>query len=234
MVRQFFIVILVLTSQALMAQEGKDILRKHFKAHGQDLWKEMNSVIVDGKWVDADYHSYPMKLTYKYPGKIRLEGTYQNKRFAEATDGQLSWIIAPWKPRYEVQLMSTAEEIVIKNSFSRGSPLYPVKDHLTFLGLSDMEGILYYTYLMEEASFRRTFYIDQKDFRLYYEKIESKFDGTPISVLKTIEKYKQYNGLLVPTAVYFKGDDFERELVFDEIYVGMGANDDLFQMPNGQ
>ncbi|WP_421892063.1 hypothetical protein [Marinoscillum sp.] len=234
MIRQFFIFILLLVSQASMAQEAREILRKHFKAHGQDLWKEMNSVIVDGKWVDEDYHSYPMKLTYKYPGKIRLDGTYEDKRYAEATNGELSWIIAPWKSRYEVQQMGTSEEIVIKNSFSRGSPLDPLRDHLSFLGLSDIEGVLYFTFLMDEASYRRTFYIDQKNYRLYYEKIESKFDGTPVSILKTIEKYKLYNGLLVPTAVYFKGEDFERELVFDEIYVGMGANDDLFEMPNGQ
>lgn len=61
-------------SESSVAQEGKDILKKHFSAHGQDLWDQVGSVIVDGKWVNENYESYRFKLTHKGPDKTRIEG----------------------------------------------------------------------------------------------------------------------------------------------------------------
>lgn len=216
------------------AQSGLGIMEQHFTAHGQEEWNQVRSVSVDGKWVDEDYHAYAMKLTMKRPDKIRLEGMYNGKNYAEGYNGLVAWVVAPWRDDYEVQRMDEGEEIIIRNVFSLGSPLYQAREHLEFTGLMDMEGVLYNTFTLEEGSYKKVFYLDRDNHRLYYELIENKFGTETVSVLKVIDKYKAYGPLLVPTSVIFEGLDLEREFVFDEIYLGTGANDAIFDYPEGQ
>lgn len=234
MLKYIFTFFFCAVGMVAFAQEPSDLLKSHFEAHGQELWNEVQSVTIDGKWIDAQYYGYPMKLTFKSPDKIRLEGVYKQRKYAEAFDGRIAWVIAPWKDRYEVQLMKAQEELVLRNVFTMGSPLYPYREHLTFIGLSDVEGILYHTFVHDEPPFKRTFYLDRDDHRLYYERIETKFGREPVGVLRVVDKYKSYNGLLVPAAVIFEGASLTREFVFEQIYLGMGANDRLFEMPKGQ
>ncbi len=215
------------------SQESGEILEKHFKDYGQQDWNEVRTITIDGFLKDSHFGSWPMQLIRKGAYKVKIVGKYKGKQYAEAFDGQDAWIKAPWKPRYEVDRMNAKEELIIRNSFSLGSPLYSVKNHLRFQGLKDMGGILYYTYVMDEASYEHTFYLNTEDFRLYYEEIKTKF-GTPISILKIIEKYKSYGTMLVPTAVIFEGYELDKELTFDEVYLGMGVKDAIFNKPNGQ
>lgn len=224
---------IILFPQVGLSQTPAGILTSHFKQIGQDQWNEIRTLQIDGKWVDEDYHAYSMKLTAKAPDKIRLEGTYQGKKYIEAYSGLVAWIVAPWKKRYEVQTMNETEELMIRNVFSLGSPLYKVREHVEFTGLMDMEGVLYNTFTLQEGEMKKVFYIDRDDHNLYYERIESQF-GEKVSLLKIYENYKSYGPISLPSAVRFEGLDFDREFVFDETLLGVGANDSLFQLPEGQ
>lgn len=216
------------------AQTAMGILEKHFESYGQNEWNEVRTISVDGKWVDEDYHAYKMKLTWKRPSRVRIEGTYQGKRYAEAYDGAVAWTIAPWRDNYEVERMTDSEEIIIRNLFTAGSPLYEPREHLEFTGLMDMEGVLYNTFTLSEGYFKRVFYLDRDNHRLYYELIENQFGKDKVSILKVIDKYKNFGPMLVPTSVIFEGLELNREFVFDEIYLGTGANDSIFEYPEGQ
>lgn len=215
-------------------QSTNGLLSAHFQKVGQDQWNEIRTIQIDGKWVDEDYHAYKMKLTAKAPDKIRLEGSYNGKNYVECFTGFYGWLIAPWKEKYEVQRMKDTDELMIRNVFSFGSPLYHVRDHLEFTGLMDMEGVLYNTFTLTEGDIQKVFYIDRHDHHLYYERIASKFGNEEASLVKIYEKYKSYGPLSLPTAVRFKGLNLEREFVFDEAVVGMGANNSLFEIPKGQ
>ncbi|HCX22371.1 MAG: hypothetical protein CMB80_07295 [Flammeovirgaceae bacterium] len=225
---------LIMIPFSLNAQSALSILEKHFESYGQEEWNQVRTISVDGKWVDEDYHAYDMKLTWKQPDKVRVEGKYQGKSYVEAYNGLIGWVVAPWKDQYEIQRMDDAEEIVIRNVFTAGSPLYEPREHLEFSGLMDMEGVLYNTFTLSEGSFKRVFYLDRDSHRLYYELIENQFGKEKVSVLKVIDKYKTYGPMLVPTSVIFEGLDMNREFVFDEIYLGTGANDSIFDYPEGQ
>ncbi len=231
---RIYLLTLIMSPVSLLAQTGMGILEKHLEAYGQEEWNQVRTASVDGKWVDEDYHAYDMKLTMKQPDKIRLEGSYKGQKYVEAYDGLVAWIIAPWKDSYEVLRMDDSEELVVRNVFSFGSPLYAPREHLQFTGLMDMEGVLYNTFTLEEGNYKKVFYLDRDNHRLYYELIESKFGKETVSVLKVIDKYKVYGPMLVPTSVIFEGLGENREFVFDEVYLGTGANDAIFSYPKGQ
>lgn len=228
---RLYLLMLLISPITLIAQSGMSILEKHFENYGQEEWNQVRTVSVDGKWVDADYHAYEMKVTMKRPDKIRIEGTYQGKSYVEAFDGTLAWTLAPWTKKEGAQRMSDVEELVIRSVFNLGSPLYPVREHLEFTGLMDMEGVLYNTFTLSEGSYKKIFYLDRDNHRLYYEQIENQFGSQKESVLKVIDKYKTFGPMLVPTSVIFEGLDLDREFVFDEVYLGTGANDSIFEYP---
>ncbi|RED98974.1 hypothetical protein [Marinoscillum furvescens] len=232
---RFFLLLICCTIASLgYSQEAEEILQEHFEAHGQKQWEEIRTVEISGKLVDERYYGFPMILTYKRPGKIRIAGVYENKRFAQAYDGTVAWSIAPWKKQYQVETATASEELILRNSYTPGSPLYPYREHLQFEGLRDMEGVLYYAFTMAEEAYLKTYFIDTENYRLYYEQIQTRFGSQNLSMLKVIDKYKSYGGMLIPTAVRFEADQLEWELVFDEVLLGVGANDKLFARPESQ
>lgn len=219
----------VLADYSSKAQDSSNaILQSHFKAVGQELWNQLQTVTIDGRWVDENYYGHAVKITFKVPDKIRIQGTFDGKTFVEAYDGNIAWTIAPWKRKYEVMEMNERESVIIRNSFSLGSPLYSVAENLQYEGLKDMEGTLYHAFVFEDEYLRKTFYLDRDDDRLYFEQMVAK-DGA-FDVLKIYEKYRTYSGLSLPTAVRFVADGLDKELVFDEVYLNLGANDSMFEM----
>jgi hypothetical protein len=58
-----------------------------------------------------------------------------------------------------------------------------------------------------------------------------RFGSQPTKILKVTEKYKQYGELLMPTAAIFEGEDYYKELIFDQVYLNMGVNDQIFERP---
>lgn len=215
------------------AQTGDQLLQKHFDKTGQEIWNQIDNLTIDGRWVDENYYGHDLKITFKAPDKLRIQGKYQKKPFIEAFNGIHAWIVAPWKNKYEIQLMKPEEAVVLQNSFSLGSPLYKYRHKLKFIGLDDFEGTVYHTFVFENDKIKKTFYLGVKDSQLYLETIELKANNG-YKIRKTYEKYRSYQGLLIPTAVLFKGEELEKELVFDEVVIGMGASDDLFEMPKGK
>lgn len=222
-----FLIASLLAAQAYAQGEGSVILKHHFEQSGQELWNQVGTVTIDGRWVDENYYGHSIKLTFKAPDKIHIRGTYSKQPFIEAYNGSYGWIVAPWKNKQEVQRMDTREQLVTRNSFSLGSPLYSVKDQLVFAGLSPVEGEVYHSFTYEDSQIKKTFFLGRDDHRLYYEKIE--FDGD--EVLKIYETYRSYSGLNIPTAVRFRGEGLDRELVFDEVFLGLGARDSMFEPP---
>lgn len=212
----------------------EEILDKHFEGIGQDQWDQIDDVTIAGRWVDADYHGYGIDLLYKRPEKIRIEGGYEGRKFIEAFDGQQAWILAPWKKEYAVQPMAFMEKLILQNSFSLGSPIHKIKDEVIFNGLVDYKGTVYLTlvheYPMGKETFKRTFYLDRKTCQLQLETYVWQ-DG---SLEKNYDKYRDYGPLSVPVAVQFSAEELEKELVFDEVFMGLGIKDQRFRQPIGQ
>ncbi|MFY0600933.1 MAG: hypothetical protein JXR03_14760 [Cyclobacteriaceae bacterium] len=229
----FLVMVFLLMSVFSFSQELPVILKKHFEAHGQELWDQVGTVVVDGQWVTKEFDKYPMRLTFKSPNKIRIEGTWQGKRYAEVTNGRVAWTVAPWTGTSKPQLMTPLEHLTIENVFHLGSSLREYEHKLNLEGLQLFEGEILIKLVYEDDYTSRTYYLGREDYVLYWEVIKSKV-GNKLEVTKQYEKYHDYHGLLTPTALRVSTSKGERELVFDDVALGVGASNKIFEMPKSQ
>ncbi|MEO9475427.1 MAG: hypothetical protein ABJG41_07820 [Cyclobacteriaceae bacterium] len=230
--RSIFLGVFILFGTFAQPQDLSTILQKHFEAHGQELWDQIGTVVIDGEWVTTEFRKFPMKLTYKQPNKVRLEGMWGRKKYAQVTNGKVAWTVAPWTGTSHPQLMTPLEHMTIANTFSPGSALKLYRETVNLQGLELFEGELLIKLTYEDAYTAREFYLGKEDYILYWEVIRSKV-GQMSVVKKQYENYHNYSGLLAPTAVRFFAGDEEKELVFADVSLGVGAANSIFEMPKG-
>ncbi len=233
MQRFISVVLLLFLGWIAPAQELNTILEKHFRDYGQSLWDQMNTVVVDGYWVSEDFRKNPIKLTYKSPSKIRLEGSWKGQRFVQASNGLVAWEVVPWSPDLEMRTMPTDELLFLTHLYQLGSPLARYASQLVLEGLESVEGELMIKLRYENESEKHFFYLGKDDYRLYLERIEMK-DNPDLILEKRFNKYKSFHGLLAPTSVRVLGGAFDRDITLGEITLGAGASDALFEWHKGQ
>ncbi|MFT6866399.1 MAG: hypothetical protein ACJA08_001230 [Cyclobacteriaceae bacterium] len=230
MQRAILISVLMFFTIVSYSQDLNTILKKHLEAHGQELWDQVKTVVIDGEWVTQEFQKYPMKLTFKSPNKIRIEGNWGGKRYAEVSNGKIAWAVAPWTGTSKPQLMAPLEHLIIENIYSLGSSLKPYANDVKLDGFLLYEGELLIKLSFENDYIKRDFYIDKDDYKLYWEVIESKV-GSRLIIKKQYEKYRDYQGLLTPTSVRVFTKDSQKELIFENVSLGLGASNSLFEMP---
>jgi len=232
MKRLILIIVAFGTINLVKAQNASEVLSWHFEESGQAVWDQIQSVIVDGRWVTKEYKAYTMRLTCKQPNKVRLEGFWYQKKYIEATNGKTSWIVAPWKESNTPEPMTDLEELVLTNAYNIGSPLKEYEKVLQYDSMVVFKGEKYLKFTFESAEIKKEFYLGPEDYRLYWEVIENKSGIKNLSIEKLFEKYKSYNGLLVPASVRIFSKKYEREFVFDDITLGAGAPNKIFELPS--
>lgn len=228
--RKLVAIVLIFFSLNLLAQEQEVILQKHFEAHGQKLWDQISTMEITGLWVNKSFDKFPMRATYKYPDKLRIEGSWFGKKYAEVTNGKIAWTIAPWTGNTRPQYMHPANHLMIQNLLSNGSPIRTLSESPSLVGLELFEGELMIKFIFDDENFHREYYLDKDNYQLKWELVQSN-RGQKESLKKHYEKYREYHGLLMPTAlrVYF-GDEV-RELVFEDVALGVGASNGVFEFP---
>lgn len=215
-------------------QDAHEILKAHFDDYGQDQWNEIRTVIVEGRWIDSDYNGFPMKLSFKQPDKIKIQGDVRQERYQKAFDGTSTWIRQTWEESGKPRLAGSLEEAMLIHSFCLGSPLYALRDHLEFKGLIDMDGELYHGFQYQVGTHERTFYLGRDDHRLYFEVIEGGSIYPKVELTKGVDKYKKVNGFLMPVNVWFNAEGVDEELAFDDVYIDMGVDSSIFEFPKSQ
>lgn len=212
----------------LYSQTPSEILEKHLSAHGQAIWDQIPSAEIIAHRVNADYQSVPAAIRIKGTSKVRVE--------IRDPKNPLTVGISPvdaWKKEAQTtQSLAVHEKLLYAGLFAFGSPLAVFKDQLTFLGLVDVEGTLCLAFEMNDAEAKRTFYLNQTDFRLVMEKVSPVAIGSWPAFTRTYEKYRKMNGLLVPVAVTVKSENLYFELVFDDVLLGTGFQEALFVRPD--
>ena len=215
------------------AQSAQEIVSQHLADYGQDMWNEISSMEVQGFWVQESFQKHPIKITLKRPHQIRLEGKYQGDRFVQASNGEEAWQVVPWSAELKMTSMPAEDRMCLTSLYQIGSPLAQYADSLVLDGLESIDGDLLIQLRFENEKVTHVFYLGKDDFKLYLERIELK-TGQMIVLNKRYEKYKNYHGLLAPTSVRINCGDIEREFTLDDITLGSGAPDSLFEWHKGQ
>jgi hypothetical protein len=212
------------------AQELNTILKKHFEGYGQSMWDQIETVSITGHWIFESFEKYPIKLTYKSDGKVRIEGVWKGSKFVEVTNGFAAWKVAPWSGSTDIAVMNAEERMVISNIYQKGSPLAMFQEGMVLEGLELFEGKMRIKLRSEDSRYVRFYYLGKEDYRLYGEVVRSKEDAD-LELTLHFEKYKSFHGLLAPTAVKASINNNLREFALEEYALGIGASDSLFELP---
>lgn len=230
MPRLFFTLVFLISSTFVSSQDIATILEKHFEAHGQGLWDQIQTVAINGQSLNASFDKSPFRLIYKEPGKLRIEGKINGKTYIEATDGKIAWTVSPSKGSDLPQYLSPKEHLFLDNTFSKGSSLKRYEKKLELSGLEMYAGELFIKIKCQDEFAERTYYLGKTDYVLYWEVVKSTV-GRELTITKQYEKYENFQGLLSPTAVRLVVGEEERELTYDDVALGTGANNKIFEIP---
>lgn len=210
-----------------LAQTSEQVLNKHLNAHGQALWNQIPSAEITAHRVNADYQSVPAAIRMKGTSKMRVDIRDPKIPLTVA----ISQVDAWKKEAQKTESLDLQEKLLYRGLFPFGSPLAAFQDQLNFLGLVDLEGTLCLAFEMNDANAKRTFYLNQTDYRLLTEKVSPPDGAAWAAFTRTYEKYRKINGLLVPAAVIVKSENLYFELVFDDVLLGTGFQEALFVRP---
>jgi len=212
------------------SQNIEQIVTNHYAASGQDLWKEIKSVSIEGVWFKGR-ERLPFLLSAKKPDKIAVRGTKDEDAYVEATNGKESWTIAPWTGSKKPQLMLDEESLILAHLFSFGSYI-DEESVLEYQGEVEVNGIAVY-WLKEQRSqdMELDFYIDVEDYLLRRMNIRKRIGTKTIPYSQTVDQYRKYGPFNIPATFHITSGSLEREYVFDEIVIGDGIPNDVFERP---
>lgn len=211
------------------AQSLEGILEKHYKAHSQEIWDQINTFSSDVEW-SGPYDLIRGEILAKKPNLFYLVS--RKSRVIEAFDGREAWTRAPWsKDQIQIIPGDRAETLPIVLSF--GSPISK-EVSLTHRGKVQVDGQLCHWLIESKKNFEIEYFINAKT-HLFYKVIYSKKleEGTGSTLTKTVTTYRTFNGVVCPTVVEVKTLASESEYVFDNIILGEGIASSKFKKPNG-
>lgn len=90
-----FTLFIIACMNIAQAQSLDDVLKKHFKAVGQDKIANATSFSIKAK-VSQMGMELPMDIKIKKPNMFRLDIEMQGQKMVQAYDGENGWMLAPW------------------------------------------------------------------------------------------------------------------------------------------
>lgn len=204
--------------------QGEKILSKHLQDYGQTMWSQIETLKINGKYVNSEYQAFPLEILVKENNRVKAEVL---NRYKIVLDHQVFWSVD--SPE-EVQPL---EKLILDHAITIGSPLGKFKNELNYLGLEIFNGEPLNSYKRESGDFSVTYLLEKENNELRHIIFETK-GKEPLNGTLSIDKYKSHHGLLMPTAIVFQLEDQYYEWVFDEILLGTAIDDQVFIKPNSQ
>ncbi len=219
--------IFVLLIPKTYGQSKHKVLEKHYKAQQQEFWDQINTISAKVEWgsVLGTFHG---DFIAKKPNKIMFKSV--KSRVIEAFDGKESWTIASWTDE-EVLPMESYRSFMIRELMIFGSPIVD-NDDLVFRGTASVDQIYCYWFEVIKSNRRVEYFIDIKTHMLYKSVITQKIGDETIALTRTVDKYRQFNGIQFPTIIRVKTLEMESEYVFDSIVLGEGIPSSRFTKPD--
>ncbi len=211
-------------------QNVERIIEKHYEAYNQDFWDEIKTASMRGVWFRGNEKLYAEFLVKKND-KIAVRGKDGADPYIEVTNGKGFWTVAPWTGIKKPQLMLVQEEYMLKNVWSFGSPIGR-GTLLEYLGEVKENGIPSY-WLRERKGedIAVDYFIDKHDYYLRKMNIRTQIAGFTEPLTKTFDQFRKFGPAVVPTVIVLTTRELEREYVFDDMVIGDGISDAVFNKP---
>ena len=218
---------MLIVGDRLFAQSIPRLMEKHYKAHNQPFWEQINTISADVEWT-SEIGVFHAEFMAKEPRMVMIKSV--KDRFIEANDGEQNWTLAAWT-KEEVSEMELERAFILNNLMSFGSPL-PDGDHLTFRGMVEVDQRRCEWIEWADDSRKEEHFIDHRTHLLYKSVITEQFGDETITLTRTVNKYRAFNGIQFPTIIKMRTNTFESDYVFDGIVLGEGIPSSRFSKPD--
>jgi outer membrane lipoprotein-sorting protein len=232
----FLTVLLLVIGNSLPAQSIDDILKEHFAATGQDSLLKANTQKMTGKMIQGGIE-IPFIQMAKRPGKVRVEGTFQDLTFIQTFNGTEGWSLNPFMGVTDPQPMSEDDIKGMRYQADMDGMLWNWKDKgytVTLDGKEDMEGTSCYKIKLEtKEGDTFTYYIDSDSYTMLRTNTKMKVLGNEMESDTYYSNYTMVGGIAVPGKIETKvKDQLVMTLVVDKVELNTDLDDALFEKPS--
>jgi hypothetical protein len=239
MKRSLYLVVLMFAvfSTPVKSQEMKldDVLAKYFTTVGMEKMQGWQSIVTIGK-ASSQGAEYPLRITMKRPGKIRIEVQVQSVKMIQACDGQQGWSIIPWSGSSDPQDMTADETRVIKDQADFEGSLYNWQQkgyRAELIGKEDVEGSpAWHIKVTKLSGDTEDYFIDAENYVILKLASKIKIQGKESENENINSNFKEVNGVLFPFTIENKNKgQVVSHFIVDRYEVNTEVNDSLFIKP---
>jgi len=232
----FLTVLFLVLGNSLSAQSLDDILKEYFAAIGQDSLLKTNTQKLTGKMIQTGVE-IPFIQMAKRPGKVRVEGTFQDLTFIQTFNGTEGWSLNPFMGVTDPQPMSEDDIKGMRYQADMDGMLWNWKDKgytVTLEGKEDMEGTSCYKIKLEtKEGDTFTYYIDSDSYTMLRTNTKMKVMGNEMESDTYYSNYTMTGGIAVPGKIETKvKDQLVMTLVVDKVELNPDLDDALFEKPS--
>ncbi len=231
-------VFLLVSGSLMQAQTLDEILKEHFAATGQDSVLKIQTEKFIGKMLQGGLE-IPIIQMAKRPGKVRVQGTFQDLTFVQTYDGKEGWSLNPFAGSTEPQPMSEDELKAMKYQADMDGMLWNWKEKgykVSYEGKDDMEGTPCYKINVETPQGDLfTYYIDSDSYVLLRTHSKITVMGNETEGDSYFSNYMQVNGIAIPAKIENKvNDQLAGTIIIDSVRLNVQLPDSLFGKPANQ
>ncbi len=199
-------ILVIASMNFVQAQSLDDVLKKHFKAVGQDKLVAAKTYYMKAKLSQMGM-DLPMEMKMKRPNKFRVEMEMQGQKMIQAFDGEKGWMIAPWiSPDPQVLEGDQLKQAMEQADFE--GELYNYKQKgssVDFVGKVNADGKeAYKIKLTSKDGSVKNYFIDAKTNLIFKVKAKVSAGGQEIEVDQLLSDYKDFDGIKMPTKMESK------------------------------
>jgi outer membrane lipoprotein-sorting protein len=221
----------------LQGQTLDEIMAKNYRAHGGlEKLKAVTAMKISGKMAIPDQGlEMPVVIWQKYPDKMRVESSFQNKKVVQAYDGKKAWWIMPFQSD-EPQEMTPEQAAQFAEQADFENPLVVFREKgykLELLGEEDLAGTAVYKLKLTKSGGREIFYYLDADSGLEVKSTLTLKTGESETLHEILYgEYKPVDGMVMPFTVENRTDGrTQMQMKMEKLEINPVMADSLFAMP---
>ena len=226
--------IFIITSMNFVqAQSLDDVLKKHFKAVGQDKLVASKTYYMKAKLSQMG-QELPMEMKMKRPNKFRVEMEMMGQKMIQAYDGEKGWMIAPWLSPDPQALEGDQLKQAMEQADFEGE-LYNYKQKgssVDFVGKVNADGKeAYKIKLTSKDGSIKNYFIDAGTNLILNVKAKISANGQEIEVDQLFSDYKDFDDIKMATTLVSKTPMGNVSITIVEFKINEKFDDAIFAQP---
>ena len=226
-------IVLIASMNFVNAQSVDDVLKKHFKAVGQDELVSAKSYYMKAKLSQMG-QELPMEMKMKQPNKFRVEMEMMGQKMIQAFDGEKGWMIAPWispdpQPLEGDQLKQATQQVDFEGE------LYNYKQKgstAEFVGKVNADGKeAYKIKLTTKGGDVKNYFIDAGTNLILKVKAKISAGGQEIDVVQKFSDYKNFDGITMASKMESATPMGNVSVIVVEFKINENFDDAIFKQP---